>query len=325
MGARTMQPILPRALRPGDEVAIIAPASGVRDERALEAGLARWREFGFEPVLLPHALERQDWPDGCPVAAHDAGRAADLQLALSDPRYRAVVAVRGGYGVTRLLPGLDLTAFASDPKPVLGYSDLTALLAAVHRRTGCIGFHGPMLATSAALDAGSAGWRLQRELLTRADRAAILPPAPNARMLVPGVAEGPLVGGNLSLVQALVGTPDAIATRGALVFLEDTGEAPYRIDRMLTHLLQVGFFDGAAGVLLGDFHADHTAPGCEHGPTLAVLEERLRALKVPVGIGFPFGHLPESWTLPYGAQARLTVDTADGATELTLLQPAVRA
>jgi muramoyltetrapeptide carboxypeptidase len=133
-----------------------------------------------------------------------------------------------------------------------------------------------------------------------------------------------LVGGNLSLVQALVGTPDAIATRGALVFLEDTGEAPYRIDRMLTHLLYAGFFDQAAGVLLGDFHADHTAPGSEHGPTMAVLAERLRELRIPVGIGFPFGHQPESWTLPYGARARLSVDAADGATELTLLQPAVR-
>jgi len=320
-----MHCVLPRALRPGDQVAVIAPASGVRDERALEAGLARWRRFGFEPVLLPHALEREAWPEGCPVAAADAARAADLQLALSDPRYRAVIAARGGYGVTRLLPRLSLAGLAADPKPVLGYSDLTALLAALRGRTGIVGFHGPMLATTAALDAGDEGWRLQLALLTETERGVALPTAPSARALVNGAAEGPLVGGNLSLVQALVGTPDAIDTRGALVFLEDTGEAPYRIDRMLTHLLQAGFFDSASGVILGDFHADHTAPGSEHGPTLAVLRERLGDLSIPVGIGFPIGHLPGSWTLPVGARARLRVGPEGGAAELALLHPAVRA
>ncbi|MCR9243899.1 MAG: LD-carboxypeptidase [bacterium] len=320
-----MDQLLPRALVAGDEIAVVAPASGVRDIEALERGLERFRNWGLEPVLLPHARAQLDWPEGCPIAASDADRLADLQCAIDDPRYRAIVSVRGGYGTTRLLDGLVLDRLREDPKPILGYSDLTALLAALHGTLGLVGFHGPMLATSSAMDAGDALWPLQRQLLMSPTEPAQLPVADAATGVVGGAAEGVLVGGNLSLVQSLIGTPWEIATTGALLFLEDIGEPPYRVDRMLTHLRQTGAFDRAAGVILGDFHVEGTELASEHGPMTAVLEERLGDLAVPVARGVPFGHRPGSWTLPVGVRARLRVPAVGGGVTLQLLEPAVRA
>ncbi|MFO1076973.1 MAG: LD-carboxypeptidase [Planctomycetota bacterium] len=319
-----MERLLPRALRIGDEVAVVAPAGGVRDEEALARGLERLRSWGLVPTLLPHARERLDWPAGSPLSAPDAARLADLQEAVANPRYRAVMLVRGGYGITRLLAGLDLSPLGRDPKPIVGYSDATALLGAARAATGLVGFHGPMVQTTAAMDAGLACWDLQRRLLFDAREPAPLPPAPAARVLRAGTAEGPLVGGNLSLMMCLVGTPWQLDTRGALVFLEDIGEIPYRIDRMLTHLLDTGALHHAAGVVLGDFHADDTPLASEHQPTLAVLEERLAALPIPVALGFPFGHRPGTWTLPFGARARLTAPAAGAPATLELREPAVR-
>ncbi len=318
-----MQRTLPRALCAGDEVAVVAPAGAVRDDDSLANGLARLRAWGLVPTVLPHARGRLDWPAGSPLSATDAERLADLQHAIGTPRYRAVFCARGGYGITRLLTGLDCTPLRRDPKPIVGYSDVTTLLAAVRARTGLVSLHGPMVATGALMDAGADGWELQRRLLTDTVGPVPLPPAPRARGLCAGIAEGPLVGGNLSLVQCLIGTPWQVDTRGALLLLEDIGEAPYRIDRMLTHLLDTGALQHAAGVLLGDFHATDTPPASEHAATTAVLVERLAALPIPVAMGFPFGHCPGSWTLPIGARARLVVPAVGAPASLELLEPAV--
>lgn len=320
-----MELLLPHALRDGDEIAVIAPAGGVRDEEALQRGLARFRAWGFVPTLLPHARGVLDWPEGGRLAATDAERLRDLQEAVSNPRYRAIVCARGGYGTTRLLESLDLSPLRRDPKPILGYSDITALLAAARAATGLVGFHGPMLATTAAMDAGEQGFALQRQLLTVPGAPATLPAAEHARGLAVGTATGPLVGGNLSLVQCLVGTRHEIDTEGAILFLEDIDEAPYRVDRMLTHLHATGAIARAAGIVLGDFHVAGTALGSEYPAMTAVLEERLRDLPIPVACGFPFGHRPGSWTLPVGVRARLAVPGRGAPATLELLEPAVRA
>lgn len=320
-----MARLFPTALRPGDEIAVVSPASGERDRAALERGLERIREWGFVPTVMPHALESLDWPEGSTLAASDAERLGDLQSAITDPRYRAVVCLRGGYGAARLLRDLDLTPLAADPKPILGYSDITALLAAVFAETGVIGFHGPMVATTEAMDPGDAGWALQRQLLTETDAPAALPATDAPRGLRAGTAEGALVGGNLALVQSLIGTPWEIDTNGALLFLEDVGEAPYRVDRMLTQLDQTGALERAAGIVLGDFHVTGTPLASEQPSMLRVLAERLAHLEIPVAHGFPIGHRPGAWTLPYGGRARLHVpDTdADAPATLELLEPAV--
>ncbi|MEZ6014451.1 MAG: LD-carboxypeptidase [Planctomycetota bacterium] len=319
-----MERRFPKALQAGDEVAVITPASGVRDEAALARGLERFRALGWVPTLMPYARGRLAWPEGCPVAATDAQRLGDLQAAIRDPRYRAIVCARGGYGAARLLPDLDLSPLASDPKPILGYSDITALLAAAYADVGLVSFHGPMLATADGMDAGEGGWRLQAQLLSNTSEALALPAADGARGVCQGVAEGPLVGGNLALVQSLIGTRWEVDTRGALLFLEDTGEPPYRVDRMLTQLLQTGAVARAAGVVLGDFHVPDTPLASEHPGMVSVLEERLAGLRIPVARGFPIGHLPGAWTVPFGGRARLSVPAIGAPATLELLEPCAR-
>ncbi len=310
---------LPRALRTGDKVAIVSPAGPLRSPETLDRGLARLRAWGLEPMVLPHAQDAARY-----LAGSDAARAADLQAALADAELRAVFATRGGYGCTRLLDRLDFAPLARDPKPIVGYSDLTALLAAAWRKVGLVGFHGPMVATVDSMAMEAACERLQRDLLFRAET----PPLPAdgdqvAHAIRAGVAEGRLLGGNLALVTALIGTPWEIDFSGAVVFLEDTGEEPYRLDRMLTQLLATGAFARAAGVALGDFHVDDTPLGSESAEVVEVLHERLGGLRIPVGRGFPFGHRPRSWTLPFGAMARLRCPDLARPARLELLEPAV--
>lgn len=319
---------LPKALQPGDEVAVVLPSSAVRDLAPFEHGLERLREWQLRPhVLCKGAVDAGvEWPEGCTVAAPDADRLAAFQQAITEPRFRAVFCGRGGYGAARLLPDLDWEPLREDPKPIVGYSDITALLAGARVGAGILSFHGPMVATTPAMDPSPAGWELQRGLLTRSDQATPLPPAPAARVLSVGTATGRLVGGNLAVLQGLIGTPWEIGRDGddVLLFLEDIGEAPYRVDRMLTQLRQTALFERVAGVVLGDFHVDETELASEHPPMTAVLADRLGDLDVPVAMGFPFGHRPGSWTLPFGGRARLVAGAAGGPATLELLDPAVR-
>ncbi|MCA8952579.1 MAG: LD-carboxypeptidase, partial [Planctomycetes bacterium] len=271
---------LPKALTAGDEVAVVLPSSAIRDGDAFARGLDRLRSWGLRPsVMATGSVETgTDWPEGCAVAASDGERLAGLQRALAEPRFRAVFCGRGGYGAGRLLTEIDWSVLAADPKPLVGYSDITALLCAAAAATGTVSFHGPMVATAAAMDPEDDGWRLQRELLFVTDRAPQLPATDEPRTLRTGAAEGYLVGGNLAVLQATIGTPWQPETDGALLFLEDIGEAPYRVDRMLTQLLQTGMLRRCAGVLLGDFHVAGTALASVHPPMQRVLEERLAGL-----------------------------------------------
>ena len=313
-----------KALQAGDEVAVVLPSSAVRDAAAFERGLDRLRGWGLHPTVLCEGRPNEglDWPEGGAVAADDAARKNALQQALREPRFRAIFCGRGGYGAARLLGDLDWAPLREDPKPIVGYSDISALLSGAAREAGMVGLHGPMVATTTAMDPGDDGWELQRRLLTEADLPTALPAAGGARALCSGVAEGALVGGNLAVLQGLLGTPWAPPTDGALLFLEDIGEAPYRVDRMLTQLRQCGVLERVAGVLLGDFHVEGTALASEHPGMGRVLEERLGDLDVPVACGLPFGHRPGAWTLPFGAQARLVAEP--GAVEVCLLEPCVR-
>jgi muramoyltetrapeptide carboxypeptidase len=287
-------------------VAVVSPAGPVRDRDAFETGLNRLRRWGLRPEVSRHALETFGF-----LAGADAKRAADLQAAITAPDVRAIFCTRGGYGVMRILDRIDFAPLRKDPKPIVGFSDVTALLCAAANATGLVSFHGPMVAAD-SLDA--AAETQQRALLfdpapTGALKTNPAEPAPHT--ITPGVAEGPLVGGNLAILAALQGTPWSPKTAGAIVFLEDTDEPPYRVDRMLTQLLRARFFEGAAGVVLGDF-ANSAAPAGTSATNLEwVLHDRLAPLGIPVGFDFPFGHRPKSWTIPFGARARL--DAADPA------------
>lgn len=312
------------ALRAGDKVALVSPSGPLDDRAALARGIARLESWGLVPELLPSAMKRLDYPPGSGLAGSDDERAADLQHAIADARYRAICCTRGGYGLTRILDRIDFSPLRRDPKPILGYSDVTALLAAAHGATGLVSLHGPGVATPTSHDAGADNWALMRTLLMDNQAPAKLASAAPAHVLREGVAEGALVGGNLTLVCALLGTPHQIDTTDKILFLEDVHEAPYRVDRMLTQLLQCGALRKAKGVVFGDFHLDDTPLASETPQIVAVLADRVRGLDIACAHGFPFGHRPGSWTLPVGARARLDARDRGKPATLTLLEPAVR-
>jgi len=306
--------IRPPALRPGARVALVAPA-GPLPEGAVDRAVERVRDWGWEPVLGEYCRGRCGYLSGT-----DDERVADFNAALRTPDNDAVWCLRGGYGTMRILDRIEWDALVERPRPVIGFSDNTALHLALHRR-GMVSFHGPHPATPEVPEFSRAGLL---GVLTRAEPAGLLPfPAgapQRAETVVGGRAEGPLVGGNLALVAGTVGTAYAVRAEGAILFLEDVGEPAYRVDRMLSQLLLSGVLDGVAGIALGAF-SEAPDEGTEGLPsTQELMADRLGGLGVPIAFGFPFGHVDESWTLPSCVRARLDAD----AGTLELLEPAVR-
>jgi muramoyltetrapeptide carboxypeptidase len=303
--------IRPAALRPGAGVALVAPAGPVAPE-AVDRAVERVRDWGWEPRLGRHARGRRGYLSGT-----DEERASDFNEALRDPGVDAIWCLRGGYGTMRVLAEIDWAVLAARPRPVIGFSDNTALHLAIQRR-GIVSFHAPHPATA---DFPAFSAELLRRSLTVPEPAGPLPfpaaSAGRAETLRGGAAEGPLVGGNLSLLAATLATAVSPRTDGAILFLEEVGEAAYRVDRLLTQLRLAGVLGRVAGVAVGAFtDAESTADAPE---IAGVIEDRLGDLGVPVAIGFPFGHVADNWTLPLGVRARLDAD----AGTLTLLEPAV--
>lgn len=292
-------------LRMGDRVGISAPAGRVHPE-ALGRGVELLRSWGFVPVLGEHVAEGHGY-----LAGTDAARAADLNHFFRDPSIRAIWCARGGYGAMRLLPRLDWAAVRQDPKPLIGYSDITALHLALWQGARLVTYHGPVAeihdpAGMPAYNAECLHAALTGRLAPGPYPLPQEPDAPALQTVVPGRARGRLLGGNLSLVASLVGTPWLPDLRGAILLLEDVDEAPYRIDRMLTHLLLAGVLDGVAGILFG--HSPTCEEPKEPRPSLHLLEvlhELLGPLGVPVLYGFPCGHSRYRATLPLGAEAEL--------------------
>jgi muramoyltetrapeptide carboxypeptidase len=300
-------------LRPRARVSLVAPA-GPLSPGAVERAAERVFDWGWEPVIGENARGRTGY-----LAAPDAARAADFNAALRDPSNDAIWALRGGYGVMRILDALDWDALAARPRPVIGYSDNTAIHLAI-QRLGAVSLHGPHPATPEFND-------FSRDILLRVltdDAPAGLLPFPDegegrAETIVPGVAEGPLVGGNLSLIAGTVGTPYQIRAAGAILFLEEVGEAAYKLDRLLTQLRLSGVLEGIAGVAVGAFSEVPDHQNLELPSVAEVVRDRLGDLGVPVALGFPFGHVEDNWTLPLGVRARLDA----GAGTLELLESAV--
>jgi muramoyltetrapeptide carboxypeptidase len=307
--------IRPLALGPGARVSLVAPA-GPLAPGAVDRALARVEEWGWVPLAGEHARGRHGYLSGT-----DEQRAADLTRALLSDDNDAIWCLRGGYGTMRILERLPWEALRARPRPLIGFSDNTALHLAA-QRVGVISFHGPHPAAEDlpgfAIDglmAAVTGHVPEGPLPLPPGDAGVLPAT-----LAPGTAEGPLVGGNLSLIAATLGTPYAIRAEGAILFLEEVGEPVYRIDRLLSQLRLAGVLDAVSGVVIGAFSEcpdefDDLTPA-----PVDALADRLSDLGVPVATGFPFGHIAESWTLPLGVRARLDAD----AGTLTLLEAAVQ-
>ncbi|MFI6638050.1 LD-carboxypeptidase [Streptomyces sp. NPDC050504] len=293
-GAAPLVPLTrPARLRAGDRVAVVAPSGPVPAER-LDRGLDILRGWDLDPVVRPHVREVQPG-FGYLAGASDAARAREFTEAWCDPSTAAVLCARGGYGAQRMVDLVDWAAVrAAGPKPFVGYSDVTVLHEAVAARCGWSTLHGPMVATEAFLkNAGT-----QDSL-----RATLFEPEGvrtlglgTARALVPGRARGVTTGGCASLLAADLGTPWArTSAAGGLLLLEDVGEEPYRLDRILTQLLRSGLLNGVAGIALGSW--------VECGPyeeVRALLLDRLGGLGVPVVEELGFGHCAEAVTVPLG-------------------------
>jgi muramoyltetrapeptide carboxypeptidase len=289
----------PPMLVRGDRVGLIAPASPPAGDDIAQS-IAHVESLGLQPVIGRYVHEQNGY-----LAGSDTQRAADFNAMVGDADIRAIVAIRGGYGTMRLLPLLDYEAIRRDPKVIMGFSDLTALLNTVTARSGVVTFHGPVGAHGSSWSGAARGY-LEAALFD--DRPLSL--SGGGRPLVPGRARGRLAGGNLATLAALAGTAYAVPTDGAILFLEETEEAPYRIDRMLTQLDLAGALSAARGILVGQC-TKCTAPP----PTLSaaqVIEERLKALGRPAATGAPIGHIETQWVLPIGVEAEFD------ATNLTL-------
>jgi muramoyltetrapeptide carboxypeptidase len=302
----------PRRLVAGDRVAVVAPCGAVLQDR-LDHGVEILESWGLRVELMPHVLSGH--PELPYLAAQDRHRAADLQRAWLDPDIAAVVCARGGYGAQRVVDLLDWSAMAAAvPKPLVGYSDVTALHEALAVRLGLSSLHGPM-AAAAVFGADPATAEHLRLTLFEPERVQVLS-SPTAECLIPGRASGVTAGGCLTLLAADRGTPYARTSfAGAILAIEDVDEDLYALDRMLTQLLRSGALVGVAGIILGSWQ------DCR--PSLArirgLMLERLAPLGVPVLWELGFGHGPSSLTLPLGLPAVLDAD----AGTLTLDLPAL--
>jgi muramoyltetrapeptide carboxypeptidase len=292
----------PRALRPGDRVAVVAPASPFRRED-FDAGLAELRRLGFDPVYDESVFERRAY-----VAGPAATRAAALRQALGDPAVRAIMAVRGGYGSVHILPLLDRAEVRDAGKLIVGYSDLTSLLTFVTCHCGVAAVHGPTVA--GRLDRRADGYdeRTLVGALTSVEPLGELE-ACSLEVLKPGEARGPLFGGNLTQIAASLGTPYAFAPpAGCVLFFEDVNERPYRLDRLWTQLGLGGVLARAGAVVFGAF------PGCDEPDgtvtARATLADLVGDFPGPVLFGLPAGHVNgPALTLPLGVGAAVVAGT----------------
>ncbi len=299
-------------LKTGSTIGLIAPASAATDAQ-YDRAVLNLEALGLKIKPGKHVRKKYGYLGGT-----DAERLADLHDMFKDDEVEAIWCVRGGYGCARLLPDINFKLIKQHPKMIIGYSDITALLVAIYQETGLVGCHGP-LAFSEFTD-----YTLQHVKATIFQKnethqfGLAATPIEPLDVIHPGTATGRLTGGNLSLLASMMGTPYQPKFKNHLVFIEDVGEKPYRIDRMLTQLLQGGLGE-AAGILLGTF-ADCKAPPNANSLTLSqTLHDRLGKLNIPVVYGLSFGHVDDQFTLPVGVLAELKAESG----ELVLLESPV--
>jgi muramoyltetrapeptide carboxypeptidase len=313
--------IKPRRLAVGDTVGLVSPASATWLTEEIDIIKETVAALGLKFKLGRHALDRYGY-----LAGKDVDRAADLNAMFADDSVDAILCIRGGWGCNRILPLLDYKAIAAHPKIILGYSDITSLLTAIHAKTGLVTFHGPV---------GASTWNVfsldfVRRILFNAERVAMDNPKTTGNSLVvtkdriqtltPGTVSGRLVGGNLTVLTAMLGSEYLPDWSGTILFLEDTNENIYRIDRMLTQLKLAGVLDQISGFVFGK--CTNCAPGEGHGSlTLEeVLNDHIQPLKIPAWYGAMIGHIENKFTVPVGVRAEINAERGT----ITMLEAAVR-
>jgi muramoyltetrapeptide carboxypeptidase len=317
-----MTPLLkPKPLQAGQTIGLVAPASATRNPEDTRFAIDVVESLGFRVKVGQHLFDRHGY-----LAGQDRDRAADLNRMFADPEVDAIFTVRGGYGCMRMLPYLDYDLIRQHPKILLGYSDITALHHAIYTQTGLITFHGPVMAGN--LTSYTLAEFKQLFFNPQPPLHLGVPPPFEATegqaeyhnrliRLVPGTARGRLIGGNLTLMSHLMGTPYQPDFKEAILILEDIGESVYRIDRLLTHLWLTGKLDQLAGIVFGKF--TDCAPGGSWTSRFSleeVLLERCQEIGLPALWGLMIGHVKDQTTFPIGCKAELDVD----AETLTLLE-----
>lgn len=318
--------IKPRRLQKGDTVGVIAPASSAFEDEEIRFAIDIVDSLGYRVKEGKHLYARDKF-----LAGTDRDRADDVNRMFADDGVDAIFALRGGYGTSRILPYLDYDVIANNPKVFIGYSDITAILNAIHAKTGLTVFHGPVAKQNFS------------DYTLAEFRKVLVDPAPHTRIgeappietregfvdaknrvtrFKGGKAEGRLVGGNLTLIANLMGTPFEPDFRGKILFIEDVGEAPYRVDRMLTQLWLAGRLQETAGLAFGKITGAYDTCNDFSGNTFSI-EEVIRMRCEPLGVptirGLMIGHVEDQTTVPLGVNARLDAD----AGTLELLEPAV--
>jgi muramoyltetrapeptide carboxypeptidase len=303
--------IKPKMLRPGDTVGLVSPSTFVADPTQLNTMLLTAEMFGLK-VKVGSQLGRREAKLGDSIPA----RIDDMHKMFSDPEVKGIICVRGGYGTPQLLDGLDYELIRKNPKLMLGYSDITGLHLAIHQKTGLVTFHGPT-GLSPFTEFSQNWFRRANDtkpmgVLGNPTERNPFRPAHPLRTVKGGKARGRLIGGNLTLVSCLMGTPYEPDVRGKIFFLEDVGEEPYRIDRMLQQLVLAGKFDQCAGVVIGecvDCGPRDFQPSITFNYTLGEVLDRVFAkVKVPVFHGLLIGHTADQITLPLGVMAAMDAD-----------------
>ncbi len=307
--ATTHGQLLAAGLRKGDTVGLVSPSSAVNERLALQLAQEAMEALGFRVRTGAHYGGRYGH-----LAGTDAERAGDLNAMFGDKAVRAIVCVRGGSGAARLLPLLDYALIRRNPKVLLGYSDITALHCAIHAKTGLVTFHGPV---------GTGSWNrfnvdqfermfFQRELMqyqnSRDVGDELVPRRNRTQTMRGGKAQGELVGGNLTVLTALAGTPYLPDFSGRILFLEDVGEAPYRIDRMFSTLKLMGALDRIAGFIFGD--CSDCNPGDGYGSLSLdqIFDDYILPLKIPAYRGAMIGHIREQFIVPVGGKVEMDAD-----------------
>lgn len=292
MNANPFGPIRP--LKKGARVALVAPAGILPDPAHVERAEENVRELGWVPVLGENVASINGY-----LAGSDMQRVSDLNRALADDSIAAIWCVRGGYGAMRLLRAMDYESMRQNPRPLIGFSDITALHSAIYRECGVVTFHGP---TARGRLTDFSRDSLRRALVDQTDSCGI---APDGRVLRAGTARGRLAGGNLALVTALMGTPWSVDFDGAILILEDVDEAVYRVDRMMRQLLLSGALERCVAIVGGDFRPPEGTSGDTNRTVDEVIGEAAEEAGIPCLAGAPFGHIADMWTIPLGATAEL--------------------
>ncbi|MEX0314973.1 MAG: LD-carboxypeptidase [Allomuricauda sp.] len=313
--------ILPKRLKKGDTIGLIAPGYAVKPE-VVQKTIQILRKMGFKTYHSERLLNNHGY-----FSNTDIERAKDVNEMFSDPKINGILCARGGYGCTRILSLLDYENIKNNPKALIGFSDVTALINAIYKETGLVGYHGPVGST---LD-DSYSLKYLKKVVMRAkntltiknvvlkEQEFLTNTVLERYTITNGIAQGELVGGSLTLVNALIGTPHEIDFTNKIAFIEDVEEAPYRIDRMLTQLLEGPTFSKARAIMFG------VCEGCDRPKekgnfTLKeVLMDRIAPLGIPAAYGMSFGHIPNNFTVPVGINASFDADKKT----LELLEPAV--